>query len=474
MGPLEQDFDVLVVGNETEGCLTAVAAARAGARVALLVSPEAMLGGLLTEDGLAFVDRDARHLTPPEQSPHDGIFGQFLARAKVPLVALPADVGAATLQEMLTEAGVTLLRCDWQGVRMDGDRLAALHTTEGELTARAFIDATPDADLAEASGMPFSDGFTDYGLTKRLGISPLPVVHGVSPDTIMATCEALAQDPSLETLRQQVFGDRHFLDLEQGDDYLLIGPPHLGLAYQRWREAEGLQEGPYRFEADGFNTAIVGPQATSWNGLIYFSEDGDELLRLSREGANDFFREEARRFERFLQTRLGWREARVELPRGVYVRQTRHARDVRQRLSLQALATGDAHRRVGTFCYYPDFRGFRAVSVPGALAAHVVLEAGLASRVKNLGLACRAAGYTPFAHSVCRLVQYNVTLGAALGVAAALMPGDDLGAVDSAEIRAELARHGFLADDSSGFERNAAIAEAMTRDPVLMLELAHA
>ncbi|MEB3330404.1 MAG: FAD-dependent oxidoreductase [Candidatus Sericytochromatia bacterium] len=463
------DFDLLVVGHETEGCLAAVAAARAGARVGLLAPPRAMLGGLLTEDGLAFVDRDARHLTPPEASPGDGIFGQFLARAGVPLVALPAERGEATLRELLAEARVTLIRTDWRGVRREGRYIRAVDTTEGELTVRHVIDATPDGDLAEAAGMTFTDGFTAYGLTKRLGVSPLPVVHGVAPDTILATGERLAQDPGLRALQVRTFGNRQFLDLERGPDYVLLGPPHLGLAYQRWREVQGLPDGPYAFEADGFNVALVGPTSTSWNGLMYFSEDAEVLLRLSREGADAHLREEGRRFERFLREALGWQDATVELPRGVYVRQTRHALDVRRRLTLRGLAAGDPRRSVGTFCYYPDFRGFRAVQVPGALAAHVSLDAGLAAGVANLGLASRAAGYTPFAHSVCRLVQYNVTLGAALGVAAAQAP-TDLAEVDVEEVRTELSRHGFLADDREGFERNAAVARAMETDAILALE----
>lgn len=465
------DFDVLVVGNETEGCLTAVSAARAGSSVGLLVAPAAQLGGLLTEDGLAFVDRDARHLKPPQASPEDGIFSAFLAEAEVPLVALKAQRGASTLARMLERAGVKTVRADWTEVVQESSRLRAVETSGGVITARAFIDATPDGDLAEAAGMRFTDGFSAYGLTKRLGISPLPLVHGVAPDTIMATCQALGRDPELEALRHRMFGDRAFLELEQGADYLLIGPPHLGLAFQRWREAQGIENGGYQFEADGFNVAILGPTTTSWNGLIYFSEDAATLLRLSREGADDFFRREAEHFESFLREALGWHSAKVELPRGVYVRQTRHALDVRQRLTLSGLTNPTAARSVGTFCYYPDFRGFRAVSVPGPVTAHVVIDAGLAAHIRNLGLASRAAGYTPFAHSVCRLVQYNVTLGAALGVAAHLSPHDMSQAnVDS--IKSTLAQNGCLADDPSGFEQNASIGAAMRQDPILSLETA--
>ncbi|HEY9721233.1 MAG TPA: FAD-dependent oxidoreductase [Oscillatoriaceae cyanobacterium] len=463
----ELDFDLLVVGDETEGCLAAVAGARAGARVGLLARPGRLLGGLLTEDGLAFVDRDSRHLIRPDASSHDGIFGEFLARAGVALVALPAGVGARTLRTMLDEAGVTCVTAAWTGLARETDRLWGVRLASGELLlASHFIDATPDGDLAEAAGVRFSNGFSEYGIPRYLGVSPLPVLHGVAPAEILETSRRLQADPGLEALRQRVFGERAFLDLDAGADYLLLGPPHLGLAYQRWREAQGLQ-GPFPFEADGFNVAIVGPRSTSWNGLIYFCEDPETLLALSRGGADDFFRAEAAHFERFLRSELGWHHAEVALPQGVYVRQTRHALDVRHRLTLDEIGAGYDHTSVGTFCYYPDFRGFRSVRVPGPLTAHVILEAGLAAGLSNLAIAGRAAGYTPFAHSLCRLVQYNVTLGAALGVAAAL---GGWNAVPTAELRAALAEHHLLADDPAGIERNAGIRRALSQDPLLLRE----
>jgi hypothetical protein len=100
----------------------------------------------------------------------------------------------------------------------------------------------------------------------------------------------------------------------------------------------------------------------------------------------------------------------------------------------------------------------------------VILDAGLASSVRNLGLASRAGGYTPFAHSLTRLVQYNVTLGAALAVAATLSE-DDLGAVDVAQVRALLDRQGILADDPTGLERNGQVRLALQADPVIQREV---
>lgn len=466
-----RDFDLIIVGNETEGCLAAIAASRAGAKTALVVPPGKLLGGLLTECGLAFVDRDSRHLTPPEASPHDGLFGRFLAAAGVPLVSLEAERGHRALAEMLAAAGVQVVEATWDALLVEGAHATSLRTQQGEtLSARHFIDATPDGDLAEAAGIRFANGFSEYGIDRYLGVSPLPIVRGVTPETIAETCERLAADPALEALRSKTFGERKFLDLDHGVDYILVGPPHLGLAYQRWREAHGF-ETRYPFEADGFNVAVIGPDATSWNGLIYFSQDPTTLLALSRGGSDAFFRLEAARFERFLRDELGWREARVELPRGVYVRQTRHALGTRHRLALGEIVANHDAGSVGTFCYYPDFRGFRAVAVPNPLTAHVVLGVGLFHAVRNLGIASRAGGYTPFAHSLCRLVQYNVTLGTALGVAAALADRD-LGSVPLLAVRAELGRQGILSDDPAGLERNRNAQFALRTDPILKLESA--
>lgn len=469
MHPHVQDFDLIVVGHETEGCLAAIAGSRAGARTALTLPPHRMLGGLLTEGGLAFVDRDSRHLLPPSQSPADGLFGQFLDRAGVQLVALEAERGAATLRIMLAEAGVTLVEQAWTGLRVEGDRLVALELADGtSLSATHFLDASADLDLAAAAGLQFATGFSEYGLESTLGFSPLPIVHGVTPAQIVETARSMAADPALEALKQKVFGPRAFLELDHGVDYVLLGPPHLGLAYQRWREQENVAC-PHPFEADGFNIAVLGPATTSWNGLMYFSRDPATLLRLSQNGADAVMRAEMRQFERFLQEVLGWSNARVELAPHVYVRQTRHALGTLHRLQLDEIVQGYEVASVGTFCYYPDFRGFHSPRFPHPPTAHVILEAGLTRPFRNLGLASRAGGYTPFAHSLCRLVQYNATLGTALGVAAALAQ-DDLRAVQLPEIRQELLRQGIMAADPTGLERNPQVRIALLDDPLMRKE----
>ncbi|MBU6427482.1 MAG: FAD-dependent oxidoreductase [Cyanobacteria bacterium REEB65] len=478
------DFDLLVVGHETEGVLAAVAAARAGARVGLVAPPGRWLGGLLTEGGLAYVDRDSRHLVPPGPSSQDGIFGSFLARAGVQLVALDPAAGVRVLAEMLAEGQIPVLRGRWSAARTAGDRLCAIKVGPEVVTARNFVDATADGDLLEALGERFVNGFDEFGRDRRLAVSPLPRVRGVTAQQIFGAAQDLACDPDLAMRKERVFGARRFLELEQGVDYLLIGPPHLALAFARWREREGLVP-PLPFEADGFNVAILGPADTVWNGLLYSSTDPAQLLDWSRCGADDRLIGEVRLFERWLREDLGWTDAEVSLPapegpfaraadgavgyRGVYVRQTRHLLGTRLRFSLSHIVANAPVRSVGTFCYYPDFRGFGVTPTTGPLVARVALDAGLPLAWRNVAIASRAAGYTPQAHSLCRLIQYNVTLAAALGVASALSC-TDLADAEPVAICQELARLGILANDPAGVERNIEYSRGLAADPLFRAE----
>ena len=399
------DFDILVVGHETEGVLAAVAAARAGARVGLVAPPGRLLGGLLTEGGLAYVDRDSRHLVAPGPGSGDGIFGAFLARAGVQLVALDPGRGSTTLARMLAEAHVPVLRGTWGGLRPEGDRLRALTVAGQSVAARFFLDATPDGDLLEQLGERFAFGFSEHGFPQVLGISPVPRVTGVTAAQIVEACTRAMADPDLEDRRVRLFGARRFLDLDRGPDYVLVGPPHLALAFMRWREAQGLDPA-LPFEADGFNVAMLGPADTSWNGLIYFSTDAAELLDWSRRGADERLAAEVAIFGRWMREDLGWKDAEATLPgapgdpgedggagpgaapyRGVYVRQTRHLLGTRLRLSLPLIAANAAIRRAGTFAYYPDFRGLRVTPTSRPLVARVALDAGIPVGWRNVAIA---------------------------------------------------------------------------------------
>lgn len=456
------DFDLLVAGSEPEGCLSAVAGARAGARTGLVVPPDRWLGGLLTHGGLAFVDRDHRTVFDPAGFSKEGLYGEWLGRAGVRLVGLDPQRGHDALKGMLDEAGVTLVPGIVRQLKIKNRRVTALHLDSGDwLTAGHVLDATPDGDVAELAEGRFAYGFREYGISRTLGVSPLPLIEGVTAEGMLAASASLAQDPALQRLKRERFGDRAFLAPDQGTDYVLLGPPDIGLAYQQWRG-----DFPFPFQADGFNVAMLGSALSSWNGLIYEIDDPALLLKLSRSEQDPLFDEESAWFVRFLREALGFEGAKL-VRSGVYVRQTRHVLGTRRRLSLRGIALGEDSASVGTFCYYPDFRGFAVPPVPKPLVAHVSLEAGLFERFDNLAIAGRAAGFTPFAHALCRLIGYNVALGAGLAVAASV---SDWYQPDLGRIRQVMAEIGALADSREGEANNQLALERWGDDPLVLLE----
>jgi hypothetical protein len=154
-----QPYDVLVYGATGSGVTAAVAAARAGASVAL-VEPGRFLGGMLTAGrgtpiegteetiggyALEFYQRVGRH------------YGQQVSWAFEP------HVGEQVLRQMLEEAGVKLffeheLR-DGKPVKKKGRRIRRLIMDNGAVfEARVYIDCTYEGDLAAALKVPFVAG----------------------------------------------------------------------------------------------------------------------------------------------------------------------------------------------------------------------------------------------------------------------------------------------------------------------------
>ena len=162
--PVVGCYDVVVCGGGPAGFIAAVAAAREGVRVAL-VEQYGFLGGMATMGFVAplsvFTYNGAQVI--------GGIPWEFVRRLEEmgggyverPLgnVAFDPELYKLCVQRMVLEAGVELyLHSYFSGCRMDGSRVTHVfienkNGTEA-LAARVFIDATGDADLAAAAGVP--------------------------------------------------------------------------------------------------------------------------------------------------------------------------------------------------------------------------------------------------------------------------------------------------------------------------------
>ncbi len=159
------ETDVLVVGSGPGGLAAALAAARAGARTALL-DRYGCFGGNMTQvgvEGLAWY----RHERTVDC---EGIGIEFEQRAKAMGAALPepqsishaldAEMFKWVADTLVEEAGITPLLHRWcVAPIMEGDAILGVITESKAgreaILAKRVIDATGDADVAVRAGAPF-------------------------------------------------------------------------------------------------------------------------------------------------------------------------------------------------------------------------------------------------------------------------------------------------------------------------------
>jgi hypothetical protein len=154
-----QPYDVLVYGATGSGVTAAVAAARAGASVAL-VEPGRFLGGMLTAGGGTPIEGTQETIGGYALEFYQRVGRQYGQRVSW---AFEPHVGEQVLRQMLEEAGVKLfleheLR-DGKPVKRKGRRVRRIIMDNGAVfEARVYIDCTYEGDLAAEFKVPFVVG----------------------------------------------------------------------------------------------------------------------------------------------------------------------------------------------------------------------------------------------------------------------------------------------------------------------------
>jgi acetyl esterase/lipase len=166
-GFTSRTYDVVVYGGTAGGVVTAIAAARAGKRVALL-EPRDHLGGMVS-GGLGWTDFGKKEVI-------GGYSLEYFQRAGrkygTPVQwHLEPHVAEAVFREWVDEAGVEVfyrhrLR-EKTGVLREGQRLTAILTENGaQFRARVFADASYEGDLMAQAGVSYTwgrEGSDQYG-----------------------------------------------------------------------------------------------------------------------------------------------------------------------------------------------------------------------------------------------------------------------------------------------------------------------
>ncbi len=179
------DWDVVIVGGGTAGFVAAIAAARTGATT-LLVERYQVLGGMMT-GGLVNgihtmrIHQGIRGANPYQPTTYQAqqvirgiaqevvdrlvdMGGAFAKKGESPsIVRFDAEALKYLISEMLDEAGAEVwLSSLMTDTVVDDGVLKAIvvHNKSGRhlVRARAFVDASGDADVAVASGAPYEKG----------------------------------------------------------------------------------------------------------------------------------------------------------------------------------------------------------------------------------------------------------------------------------------------------------------------------
>jgi len=175
-----QEFDVVVYGGTSGGVVAAVAAAREGARVAL-VEPGRHLGGM-SSGGLGRTDHGRKETI-------GGYSLEFYKRVgkhygeEITWYFEP-HVAERVFREMAQEAGVKVLfehrLLEDGGVRKNGRRIREIRMENGTVfTAKVFMDATYEGDLLARAGASYAvgrEGTAQYG-ESLAGVRPKDRAH---------------------------------------------------------------------------------------------------------------------------------------------------------------------------------------------------------------------------------------------------------------------------------------------------------
>lgn len=172
------EVDVIVYGATPGGFCAAIAAAREGSSV-ILLEPTDHVGGVNT-GGLSFSDSNQT-----VRSTVMGLFDEWHTRIEADYqergVVLPykvsekdnkswtyePSVAMRITKAMLDEAGVKVLtKRLLTKVTKDGARITQLTTSDGDFTAKTYVDATYEGDLMAAAGVSWTigrEGRKEYG-----------------------------------------------------------------------------------------------------------------------------------------------------------------------------------------------------------------------------------------------------------------------------------------------------------------------
>ncbi|HET7030515.1 MAG TPA: FAD-dependent oxidoreductase [Candidatus Limnocylindrales bacterium] len=435
--PLLAGVDVCVVGGGSAGSAAAIAAARGGSSV-LVLDALPFLGGT----GAAVLDTIYGMWTPGSAPSKvvGGIADEIVAALRLlgPVVERPNTYGAGTgitylaehlkvaWERLVVDAGArVLLHASVQAAQVASGRVVAVAvaTKAGlrRIEARAFIDASGDADLCAFAGFGF----------ERAG--ELDPAQSLTTTFRMANVDRARRGAidkaGLHARMAQAAGDGYDLPRREGSDHVT--------------------------PIDGVNATVMTrlpPTMTGADGSIRDTTDPWFLTDAEIAG-----RRQALEYARFLVDRVpGYEQASlVGLATRLGVRETRRVHGDARLTREDVLGARRFDDQIG-LCGAPiEDHGSgpdtRWTYLPDGAAVGIPYRTLIARDASNVLVAGRCFSATHDAHASVRSIAQCIAMGQAAGTAAAIAvrAGRDgaVRAVDPRDLRARLAADGAIVDE---------------------------
>ena len=398
VGPIidgAEAYHVIVVGGEPEGVAAALAAARNGMKTLLLERGDC-LGGLMTLGMLNFLDMNHG---PGNELLTRGVFKEFndaLGNA--------FDIEEAKawfMRKCEAEPNLTVsLDTRFVSPLMEGDSITGVKVsrggTEESIRSLIVIDATTDADVAAASGVPYTTGGEDYGAVDTLqGVTLVFEVAGVDWNRVT---NYLRNDGNAGTGADGVAAWGY------GAEAMKYKPTDAGMRYR----------GPNMARQKDGNVLL--------NALIIFGVDAldpESYARGIERGLS-----EIPHIVKFMQENfVGFENASfTDAAERLYVRETRHIQGEYRLTITDVLENRDHWDRIGHGSYPVDIQPTSPDNYGNVIGApdiySIPFRCLVPLKVEGLLVAGRSASYDSIPHGSARVIPIGMVAGEACGTAA--------------------------------------------------------